>query len=80
MRHRLRSTPSRQRLTLAASITPAAIAFDAPSTNRPEERTKMRGSAPSPVANAVTRAAKNTVTTFGSTALTRITTLVAAHS
>ena len=31
------------------------------------------GSAPSPVANAVTRAAKNTVTTFGSTAATLLT-------
>jgi hypothetical protein len=80
VRHRPRSTPSRQRLTLAASITPAAIAFDTPSTTRPAERTKISGRAPSPVAKAVTRAAKNTVTRFGSTAVTLFTTVVALHS
>ena len=45
-----------------------------------QKRTKISGRAPSPVANAVTKAAKNTVTTFGSTALTLFTTAVVAHS
>ena len=47
-------TPCQERLTLAASITPAANALDAPSTVLPAERTKINGNAPKPVANAVT--------------------------
>jgi hypothetical protein len=49
-------------------------------TNRPAERTTISGSAPSPVADAVTKAAKNTVTTFGSTAVTLFTTFAVVHS
>jgi hypothetical protein len=43
---------------------PAAIAFDTPNQRRPIDFTNTNGSAPSPVARAVRKAAKVTVTTL----------------
>ena len=75
-----RVAPSISRATAAESMKPAAIAFEMPSQRRLIDGAKRKGSAPRPVARAVTSAASVTSTTFGLTLLvsTRADPVVAA--
>ncbi len=58
------SAPSQNRAALAPSMKPAAIEFEIPSHDRLMRRKTKNGSAPRPVASAVSDAAANTVQTF----------------
>ena len=55
--------PSQKSAALAPSMNPAASEFAKPSHDRPMSGKKTNGSAPRPVASAVTLAARNTVQT-----------------